>query len=75
MVLLQLTDYTMIMVFSFNGQAVAPTNLVFPYTDGSANQVLETDGVEIYHGLPIITFTLLKTRIMMVIKVMVIQIY
>ena len=31
-------------VLSFNGQSVAPTNLIFPYTDGSANQVMETDG-------------------------------
>jgi len=31
-------------VLSFNGQAVAPTNLVFPQYDGSANQVMETDG-------------------------------
>ena len=31
-------------VLSFNGSAVAPTNLQFPYTDGSRNQVLETDG-------------------------------
>ena len=31
-------------VLSFNGSSVAPTNLVFPYADGSRNQVLETDG-------------------------------
>ena len=31
-------------VLSFNGSAVAPTNLQFPYIDGSRNQVLETDG-------------------------------
>ena len=31
-------------VLSFNGSSVAPTNLDFPYADGSRNQVLETDG-------------------------------
>ena len=31
-------------VLSFNGQQVAPTNIIFPYGDGSANQVMETDG-------------------------------